>query len=306
MRGEWQNRSSGRLTEWGQAVKVLMITEKERRMQMMTLSELKERKRELGLTNKDIAERAFMPLSTVEKVFGGTVSSPRRDTLMKLSMALDEGTFVYDNMEQGVDPDVVSDVKAAYSAEKKKTSYTMDDYWRISEIRRVELIDGQIYDMASPSINHQTIVMDIFLQLMKNKNECNKDCYVFASPATVQLDADDRTGLQPDVLVVCDKDKVNSKTIFGAPDFVLEVVSPGNRSYDMNFKLHKYSDAGCKEYWIVDYERNQILKYDFTQDTLIEIFTFDDKVPVAISGNKCAVDFKRIKEQIETGVQLPL
>lgn len=270
---------------------------------MMTLSELKERKRELGLTNKDIAERAFMPLSTVEKVFGGTVSSPRRDTLMRLSMALQEESFIYDRMERDLDQSMVSDVKAAYSAEKKRTSYTMDDYWKISEIRRVELIDGQIYDMASPSTVHQRIVWDIFVQLRQNKNKCNKDCTVYASPATVQLDADDRTGLQPDVFVICDRKMDNGKTVFGAPEFVVEVVSPGNRSYDMNFKLHKYSNAGCREYWIVDYERDKILKYDFTQDSLVEMYTFSDKVPVAISDGKCSVDFAIIKEEIVTGVQ---
>lgn len=270
---------------------------------MMTLTELKERKRELGLTNKDIAERAFMPLSTVQKVFGGTVSAPRRDTLMKLSMALQEESFVYDRMEQNIDPDVVSDVKAAYSADKKRTSYTMDDYWKISEIRRVELIDGEIYDMASPSTVHQRIVGDIFVQLRQSKKECNKDCTVYASPVTVQLDADDKTGLQPDVFVVCDKTMDNGKTVFGAPDFVVEVVSPGNRSYDMNLKLHKYGGAGCKEYWIVDYERDKIIKYDFTMDDLVEMYTFNDKVPVAVSGGKCTVDFAAIKEEIVTGVQ---
>lgn len=270
---------------------------------MMTLSELKERKRELGLTNKDIAERAFVPLSTVEKVFGGTVSSPRRDTLMKLSMALQEESFVYDRMEWSVDPDVVSDIKAQYRAEKKRTSYTMDDYWKISEIRRVELIDGEIYDMASPSTVHQRIVWDIFVQLRQNKKECNKDCTVYASPATVQLDADDKTGLQPDVFVVCDKNMDNGKTVFGAPEFVVEVVSPGNRSYDMNLKLHKYGSAGCREYWIVDYERDKIIKYDFTRDDLIEMYTFSDKVPVSISDGKCSVDFAEIKEEIVTGVQ---
>lgn len=270
---------------------------------MMTLSELKERKRELGLTNKDIAERAFVPLSTVEKVFGGTVSSPRRDTLMKLSMALQEESFVYDRMERGIDPDVVSDIKAQYKAEKKRTAYTMDDYWKISEIRRVELIDGEIYDMASPSTVHQRIVSGIFVQLLQSKKECNKDCTVYVSPTTVQLDADDKTGLQPDVFVVCNKAADNGKAIFGAPEFVIEVVSPGNRSYDMNFKLHKYNSAGCREYWIVDYERDKIIKYDFTKDNLIEVYTFGDKVPVTISDGKCSIDFAKIKEELETGVQ---
>lgn len=273
---------------------------------MMTLTELKERKRELGLTNKDIAEMAFMPISTVEKVFGGSVASPRRDTLMKLSLALQDDGYIYNKAKGYQDPSIVGDVTSEYSAEKKHDGYNIDDYWRLNETRRVELIDGEIYYMSSPSTVHQRIVWNIFIQLLQNKSECNRDCSVYAAPATVQLNADDKTGIQPDIFVICDNSMDNGKAVIGAPDFVLEVVSPGNRAYDMNLKLRKYSSARCKEYWIVDYERNKVIKYDFTQDNLIEVFTFDDKVPIAISDNKCSVDFSKIKEEIETRVQPPL
>lgn len=273
---------------------------------MMTLSELKEQKRELGLTNKDIADMAFMPLSTVEKVFGGSVTSPRRDTLMKLSLAFQESGYVKAETQEQIGSSIVSDVSLKYAAEKEHATYNIGDYWKLNETRRVELIDGEIYYMASPSLTHQRIAGDVYVQLLQNKNECNNDCSVFIAPATVQLDADDKTGLQPDVFVVCDNSKMKEKSVFGAPDLVVEVVSPGYRAYDTSLKSYKYSHARCREYWTVDYERNQIIKRDFTKDSLIEVFTFDDRVPIAISDNKCSVDFAKIKEEIETGVQQPI
>lgn len=266
----------------------------------MTLTELKERKRELGLTNEDIARMSFVPLSTVQKVFGGTVSSPRRDTLEKLSLALQKNGYI-DNKVQGIQYlDRVHETEYAYNAHKKKDSYTIEDYDEINKTRRVELIDGEIYDMAAPSTIHQAISMNIVTQLMMNKEKCAKDCSIFFAPLDVKIDLDNRTCLQPDILIICDPKKRHRDRIYGPPEFVLEIVSPGNRWYDMQKKLTKYSEAGCKEYWIVDHERNKVIKYDFTQDSLIEVYTLDDKVPLAISDNKCSVDFAEVRKVIES------
>ena len=89
------------------------------------------------------------------------------------------------------------------------------------------------------------------------------DCIPLTAPVDVQLDRDEKTMLQPDVLILCDKRKLIRRCIYGAPDFVLEVLSPSTRSKDQIVKLKKYMEADCREYWIVDIENRRIVVYDF-------------------------------------------
>ena len=113
-------------------------------------------------------------------------------------------------------------------------------------------------------------------------------------------DGSDKTVFEPDVLIVCDKDKIKGlKTINGAPDFVVEVLSNSNRKYEMYDKLHKYRTCGVREYWVVDYDHNKIIKHYFENDGEIMIYSMEDKVPVDIYGGKLEIDFKEIKEYID-------
>ena len=123
------------------------------------------------------------------------------------------------------------------------------------------------------------------------------------SPVDVRLefDKDDMTVVQPDVLVICDREKKeNKKNITGAPDFVLEVMSHSSRRMDMYVKMTKYKENGVREYWIVDYENDKIIKYDFENGDNITMYTFKDKVPVEIYDGKLVIDFKEIKEYVES------
>ena len=103
-------------------------------------------------------------------------------------------------------------------------------------------------------------------------------------------------------LFICDGKKIIGRCIYGAPDFVIEVLSKSTRKKDMTVKLNKYREAGVREYWMVDSEEKDNLKiivYDFEHDDLGHIYSFDDKVPVGISGGKCFVDFSKVKDELD-------
>ncbi len=167
---------------------------------------------------------------------------------------------------------------------QKGETYTIEDIYALSEGHRAELIDGQIYDMAPPSRRHQRILnfinTEINLYIRKNDGECE----VYPSPFAVFLNEDDHNYVEPDISVICDKNKLTDKGCNGAPDWIIEIVSTSSKRMDYLIKLFKYRNAGVKEYWIVDPEKNRITVYNFVHDT-IEEYSFGDDVPVGIYGN---------------------
>ena len=112
----------------------------------------------------------------------------------------------------------------------------------------------------------------------------------------VQLDCDDRTMVQPDVLVVCDRDKIIKRCIYGAPDFVVEILSPSTKRKDGIIKLSKYISAGVREYWIVDPDKKQVVVYDFQKEDYPVIYGFGGEIPVGIFDGECRIDFAEIYE----------
>lgn len=122
----------------------------------MNIQEMKEKKKEKGYTNEQIAELSGVPLGTVQKIFGGTTTSPRYDTLKAL-----EKIFLPIERERYY-ASVVKDTSAAYTV-KRQGEYTVEDYYALPDEQRAELIDGVLYDMASPETLHQ-MVEDIFTQ----------------------------------------------------------------------------------------------------------------------------------------------
>ena len=167
------------------------------------------------------------------------------------------------------------------------------------EDMRLELIDGVIYDMATPTIIHQIIGFELCKVIRDYIQKKKGNCIPIVSPVSVQLDCDDKTILEPDVVVVCDRDKFKNGIIFGAPDFVVEVLSPSTRKKDLTIKHFKYMNAGVREYWIIDPVKKNIVVYDFETLDLPEIYTFEHKVPVKNFNGECLVDFKEIFEYIE-------
>ena len=130
--------------------------------------------------------------------------------------------------------------------------YTIDDIYSLPDGERAELIDGQIYYMAPPSRKHQDILSFLHLAIGNHIANNNGECKVYPAPFAVFLFADDSKYLEPDISVICDKDKLNDHGCNGAPDWVIEIVSPSSRPMDYYTKLSLYRSAGVREYWIVD------------------------------------------------------
>ena len=260
----------------------------------MTIEEMKKRKKELGFTNQMIADKCGVPLSTVQKIFSGATKTPRHKTLKDLEALLSpqESGYIYPEAkaEKAL---YVEESRPAYNARKQ---YTIEDYFALPDDQRVELIDGVFYDMTAQTTVHQSIcgfIHNRFLDhILKNKGPC----YPFISPVDVQLDCDDKTMVQPDVLIVCDRDKCKKGRIYGAPDLIAEVLSPATRRKDISLKLYKYMNAGVREYWIIDPKSKKVLQYDLEHDEFPVIYTFGDKVPVLIWHGACEVDFKELYE----------
>lgn len=159
--------------------------------------------------------------------------------------------------------------------------YTIDDIYALPDGERAELIDGQIYYMAPPGRTHQKISWKLHQAIGNYIDRKNGECEVYAAPFAVFLNQDDINYIEPDISVICDTSKLDEKGCHGAPDWIIEVVSPGSKRMDYYIKLFQYRTAGVKEYWIADYEKNAITVYDFQHETGND-YTFSDKIPVGI------------------------
>ena len=130
-----------------------------------------------------------------------------------------------------------------------KQYHTSKDYWNLPEGQRAELIDGTLYDMA---------------------------------PFAVNLDADDKNWVEPDISVICDRNKLHDHGCFGAPDWIIEIVSPSSRRMDYSTKNTLYSEAGVQEYWIVDPEKERTTVYRYAEDAAPIIFPFHSPVSAGL------------------------
>lgn len=155
--------------------------------------------------------------------------------------------------------------------------YTIDDILALPEGQRAELVDGQMYLMAAPATIHQMMVSFLHFEIRQYIQRNRRDCIVLPSPFAVFLDQDIYTYLEPDLTVVCDRKKLDEKGCHGAPDWVVEIVSPGSMRMDYLIKLLKYQQAGVQEYWIVDIGKDRVTGYDLVQNT-VEEHTLRDKV----------------------------
>lgn len=174
----------------------------------------------------------------------------------------------------------------------KETRYTSADYWNLPEGRRAELIDGQLYDMAPPSRMHQKLISQFTLVLGQYIRNHHGACEVYPAPFAVNLDAEDKDWVEPDISVICDPSKLDDRGCKGAPDLVIEIVSPSSRRMDYSKKNFLYSEAGVREYWIVDPEKERATVYRYEEDAAPTIFPFTDRVSVGIFPELtiCVVD----------------
>ena len=159
--------------------------------------------------------------------------------------------------------------------------YTYADYLNWEGPERFQLINGEVFMMASPSVTHQAILMELSIQFGNWLR--GKPCRVFAAPLDVRLfpeeDNSDDTVLQPDLLVVCDRSKLGKGSVNGPPDLVLEIISPSTSSKEHFLKYRAYLDAKIREYWMIEpekqivqvhvHENGQNLSFSYkTEDTI--------------------------------------
>ena len=164
---------------------------------------------------------------------------------------------------------------------KKEEHYTIDDIYALPDGQRAELIEGQIYYMAPPGWGHQAVSRKLHQAIANYIDSNNGTCEALAAPFAVFLNANDETYVEPDISVICDLSKLDDKGCHGAPDWVIEIVSPSSKPRDYFTKLFKYRTAGVREYWIVDSMKQRVTVYFFEKEA-VEEYTFGENVPVGI------------------------
>ena len=164
----------------------------------------------------------------------------------------------------------------------KNDTYTTDYIYSLPEGQRAELIDGKVYNMAPPSRIHQELVIQFVKAIGQYIDKNNGKCKIYAAPFAVFLNADNRNYVEPDISVICDKNKLDDRGCNGAPDWIIEIASPSTKRTDYGVKLFKYRTAGVREYWIVNPATSIVNVFDFENDALSDQYSFDADIPVCI------------------------
>lgn len=175
---------------------------------------------------------------------------------------------------------------------KKKDTprHTIEELYALPEGERAELIDGEIYDIATPLRVHQRIVSKLVSVIDHYIESSDGDCEVYPAPFAVILHETDEsnendpgdTYVEPDVSVICDPGKLSDRGCEGVPDWVIEVVSKSSIERDYFLKLMKYWEGGVRSYWIIDPAKRIVRVYDFMNEADTKDYSFEEMVPVAI------------------------
>ncbi len=156
--------------------------------------------------------------------------------------------------------------------------YTIEDIFALPDGERAELIDGEMFMMATPTTSHQETQIWLGNQIFNYIRKNNGKCRVVPAPYGVFIKQDDKNYLEPDISVICKRDKLDEKGCHGAPDWVIEIVSPSSKEMDYRRKLKVYREAGVREYWIVDLLKEVVTVYDFEGSNEAVEYCLDDTV----------------------------
>ena len=160
----------------------------------------------------------------------------------------------------------------------QKEIYTVKDIYALPEGQRAELIDGQLYNMAPPKRIHQKLINRLSQTITNYIDSKHGSCEVYPAPFAVFLNADDTNYVEPDLSIICDKDKLDEYGCNGAPDWVIEIISPSTERMDYGIKLFKYRSAGVREYWIINPMNRTVNIYDFQSNEKTGQYSFDNDI----------------------------
>jgi len=186
---------------------------------------------------------------------------------------------------------------------RKEERYTYSDYCQWDDGNRYELIDGEVYLMVpAPTSEHQRISRGLSNQIYNYLK--GKKCEVFVAPFDVRLNVDtaDDTVVQPDVSVICDPSKIDKRGCVGAPDMIVEILSPSSARRDNFVKFKRYLAAGVKEYWIVNPETKTVHVCVLKEGEYVSrVFGDTDSVPVGVLED-CLINLADVFPQ---GTEVP-
>lgn len=290
----------------------------------MTVEEIRKRKKRLKLTTQQLAILAELPLGTVSKILTGETKNPSYLTIEKLEATIekeemlarveayqkamhqyflehpeDEGNQKkFEEIYRKVNR--LNDAPIPYAVPKdeepvmygslalRDQRMTIHDLNKMGESRDLQLIDGNLIVSEMAGVSHQRMVKRFGRAISDFVEKKQGTCEVFDVGVNVYLDEDEYTLVIPDIAVVCNPSQITERGVDGAPDWVIEVVSPSTRQNDYHKKLHKYMDAGVREYWIVDMDRRMVSVCINGEPMQVTIYSFDDEIPVHIyEGELC-------------------
>ena len=175
---------------------------------------------------------------------------------------------------------------------EKDRVYTHEDFMNLPEDMRVELIDGVFYEMypedpitgmSAPKRVHQKLVTTLLRRIGNYIEDNGGSCEVYPAPFEVRVKADNKNTVEPDISVICDPSKLTDEGCMGAPDWIIEIVSPSNPGNDYIRKLNLYRESGVREYWIIDPVKMKISVYEFEKGSSSpQEYTFEDKIKAGI------------------------
>ena len=256
----------------------------------MTREEIIELKEKRGYSVAQLSQYSGVPEGTIRKIITGESKNPRVATLNALEKVLIGDETVFTGKSYKYDSQAIV---------KKQGEYTVEDYMALPDGDRKELIDGVFYDMATPLFIHQEVVGYMFFEIKSFINANKGKCRVVVAPSAVQLDCDNKTMVEPDIYIVCNPDKVKKFGNYGAPDFVLEVLSDSTRNKDLKIKSFKYMNAGVREIWYIDLKTRTLITYYEGDDYLPAVHQLKGTLGLAIYDGRLEINLAELGGIIE-------
>lgn len=272
---------------------------------MYSVEDIRAKKKELKLTTADIANSTELPVSTVSKIMTGETKNPSYITIERINKFIEKKErnsrveaylkllrkYMEEHSDEVVDQyKFFCDYSEEYPFHKEHPTMgaTLDDIRNI-ESRYVELINGFIKYKDVPKMNHHIIVQRLGRTIDKYIDDNHGTSIMYSSGIGVRFKFDESNYFISDIVVICDKDIMDSEGILGAPDWVIEVTAPDTRTVDYKDKMHKYMCEGVREYWIIDTDKERVVVHINGEPMMTYIYSFSDEIPVNIYDGKLKI-----------------